>query len=49
MEQLCNLQSAAGNLQSAGVGNPAAAQQKIAQMEQGANALADGSQQLATA
>jgi RND superfamily putative drug exporter len=49
VEQLSNLlQSAGSDLQSQGVGNPAAAQQKIAQMEQGANALADSSQQLAT-
>ena len=39
------LQSAAADLKSAG--NPAAAQQKIAQMEQGANALAESSKQLA--
>ncbi|MGO4445286.1 RND family transporter [Mycobacterium sp. 2YAF39] len=49
VEQLSNLlQSAGTDLQSQGVGNPAAAQQKIAQMEQGANALAESSQQLAT-
>jgi putative drug exporter of the RND superfamily len=49
VEQLSNLlQSAGTDLQSTGVGNPAAAQQKMAQMEQGANALADSSQQLAT-
>ena len=42
------LQSAGGDLRSAGVGNPAAAQQKIAQMEQSADALAEGSKQLAT-
>ena len=41
------LQSAGGDLRSAGVGNPAGAQQKIAQMEQSADALAEGSQQLA--
>ena len=41
------LQSAGGDLRSAGVGNPAAAQQKIAQMEQSADALAEGSKQLA--
>ena len=39
------LQSAAADLKSAG--DPAAAQQKVAQMEQGANALADSSKQLA--
>lgn len=39
------LQSAAADLKTAG--NPAAAQQKVAQMEQGANALADSSKQLA--
>jgi len=39
------LQSATTDLQS--VGNPAAAQQKVAQMEQGANTLADSSRQLA--
>lgn len=39
------LQSAAADLKSAA--NPAAAQQKVAQMEQGANALADSSKQLA--
>lgn len=39
------LQSAAADLKSAG--NPAAAQQKVAQMEQGANELADSSKQLA--
>jgi RND superfamily putative drug exporter len=49
VEQLAGLlQSAATDLQSAGVGNPAAAQQKLTQMEQGANQLADGSRQLAT-
>lgn len=42
------MQSASANLRSAGIDSPAAAQGKIAQMEQGANALADGSQQLAT-
>ncbi len=41
------LQSAGGDLRSAGVGNPAGAQQKIAQMEQSADALAEGSKQLA--
>jgi RND superfamily putative drug exporter len=40
------LQSAGADLKSAG--NPAAAQQKVAQMEQGANALAESSKQLAT-
>jgi RND superfamily putative drug exporter len=46
VENLANLlQSATADLQSAG--NPAAAQQKVAQMEQGANALADSSKQLA--
>jgi RND superfamily putative drug exporter len=49
VEQLSDLlQSAGADLQSTGVGNPAAAQQKMAQMEQGANALAESSQQLAT-
>lgn len=42
------VQSAGYRLQSAGITDPAAAQQKIAQMEQGANALADGSKQLAS-
>ena len=37
------MQSASSNLQSAGITSPAAAQQKIAQMQQGANSLADGS------
>jgi putative drug exporter of the RND superfamily len=41
------MQSTAAQLRSAGVGNPAALQQKITQAEQGANALADGSAQLA--
>lgn len=41
------MQSASANLRSAGIDSPGAAQQKIAQMEQGANALADGSAQLA--
>ena len=41
------LQSAGADLRSAGINDPAAAQQKIAQMEQGADALADGSKQLA--
>ncbi|AEV72862.1 X-X-X-Leu-X-X-Gly heptad repeat-containing protein [Mycolicibacterium rhodesiae NBB3] len=41
------MQSTAAELRAAGVGDPAALQQKIAQVEQGANALADGSKQLA--
>jgi RND superfamily putative drug exporter len=41
------LQSAGANLRSAGINDPAVAQQKITQMEQGADALADGSKQLA--
>ena len=41
------LQSAGADLRSAGINDPAAAHQKIAQMEQGADALADGSKQLA--
>ena len=41
------LQSAGADLRSAGINDPAVAQQKIAQMEQGADALADGSKQLA--
>ena len=48
VEQLSDLlQSAGADLRSAGVGNPAAAQQKIAQMEQSADALAESSKQLA--
>lgn len=48
VEQLGTLlQSAGSDLRSAGVGNPGAAQQKIAQMEQSADALAEGSKQLA--
>src|SRR6478736_6106847 len=41
------LQSAGADLRSAGINDPAAAHQKIAHMEQGADALADGSKQLA--
>ena len=41
------LQSAGASLRSAGINDPAVAQQKIAQMEQGADALADGSKRLA--
>jgi putative drug exporter of the RND superfamily len=41
------LQSAGANLRSAGINDPAVAQQKITQMEQGADALADGSKRLA--
>ena len=41
------MQSAGASLRSAGINSPAGAQAKIAQMEQGANALADGSKQLA--
>jgi putative drug exporter of the RND superfamily len=41
------LQSAGANLRSAGINDPVVAQQKIAQMEQGADALADGSKRLA--
>jgi RND superfamily putative drug exporter len=41
------MQSAGASLRSAGINSPAGAQAKITQMEQGANALADGSKQLA--
>ena len=41
------LQSAGADLESPGVGNPAGVQQKVAQIEQSANALADSSKQLA--
>ena len=47
-QTLSNLmKSTAAELRSSGVGNPAALQQKITQVQQGANALADGSRQLA--
>jgi RND superfamily putative drug exporter len=41
------MQSTAAERRAAGIGDPAALQQKIAQVEQCANALADGSKQLA--
>jgi putative drug exporter of the RND superfamily len=41
------VQSASADMRSAGISSPAGAQQKMAQMQQGANALADGSKQLA--
>jgi RND superfamily putative drug exporter len=41
------MQSAGASLRSAGITSPAGAQAKIAQMQQGADALADGSQRLA--
>lgn len=41
------MQSSDARLRSVGITDPAAAQRKIVQMEQGANALADGSNQLA--
>jgi len=41
------VQRVSAMLRSAGVTDPAVAQQKVTQMEQGANALADGSKQLA--
>ncbi|MGY4652743.1 MMPL/RND family transporter [Mycobacterium sp. URHB0021] len=41
------VQRVSAMLQSAGVTDPAVAQHKVTQMEQGANALADGSKQLA--
>jgi RND superfamily putative drug exporter len=41
------MQTAGANLRSAGIANPAGAQQKIAQMQQGAADLATGSAQLA--
>ncbi len=47
-QTLSNLmKSTAAELRSSDVGNPAALQQKITQVQQGANALADGSRQLA--
>jgi RND superfamily putative drug exporter len=41
------MQSAGTSLRSAGINSPQGAQAKVAQMQQGANALADGSAQLA--
>jgi len=41
------MQSASTSLRSAGINSPQGAQAKVAQMQQGANALADGSAQLA--
>jgi len=41
------MQSAGTSMRSAGISSPQGAQAKIAQMQQGANALADGSAQLA--
>jgi putative drug exporter of the RND superfamily len=41
------MQSAGSSMRSAGINSPQGAQAKIAQMQQGANALADGSAQLA--